>query len=102
MTRWKSGGDGSDPQTEDAMESNFCNRSDADFKWNVCSFLLKQNESYGYIAGIRQIFRLAMAFSVMILVCYMDYSWIGKHARLFGRQLSVVYGSDETFFCPSD
>ena len=26
--------------------------------------------------------RLAMAFSVMILVCYMDYSWIGKHARL--------------------
>ena len=46
------------------------------------AFFLKQNESYGYIAGIRQIFRLAMAFSVMILVCYMDYSWIGKHARL--------------------
>lgn len=41
------------------------------------AFFLKQNESYGYIAGIRQIFRLAMAFSVMILVCYMDYSWIG-------------------------
>ena len=34
-------GDGSDPQTEDAMESNFCNRSDADFKWNVCSFLFE-------------------------------------------------------------
>lgn len=46
------------------------------------AFFLKQNESYGYIAGIRQIFRLAMAFPVMILVCYMDYSWIGKHARL--------------------
>lgn len=46
------------------------------------AFFLKQNESYGYIAGIRQIFWLAMAFPVMILVCYMDYSWIGKHARL--------------------
>ena len=22
--------------------------------------------------------------------------------KAFGRQLSVVYGSDETFFCPSD
>lgn len=34
-------GDGSDPQTEDAMEGNFCNRSDADFKRNVCSFLFE-------------------------------------------------------------
>ena len=47
------------------------------------AFFLKQSESYGYVAGIRQIFRIAMAFPVMILVCYMDYSWIGKHARLF-------------------
>ena len=58
------------------------------------AFFLKQNESYGYIAGIRQIFRLAMAFSVMILVCYMDYSWIGKHARLLaGSYLSITIGS---------
>ena len=28
-------------ETEDAMESNFCNRSDADFKWNICSFLFE-------------------------------------------------------------
>lgn len=47
------------------------------------AFFLKQSESYGYVAGIRQIFRIAMAFPVMILVCYMDYSLIGKHARLF-------------------
>ena len=45
------------------------------------AFFLKQSESYGYVAGIRQIFRIAMAFPVMILVCYMDYSWIGKHAK---------------------
>ena len=25
----------------DPVESNFCNRSDADFKWNVCSFLFE-------------------------------------------------------------
>ena len=46
------------------------------------AFFLQQNENYGYVAGIRQIFRIAIAFPVMIIVCYMDYSWIGKHARL--------------------
>ena len=46
------------------------------------AFFLQQNENYGYVAGIRQIFRIAIAFPVMIMVCYMDYSWIGKHARL--------------------
>ncbi len=46
------------------------------------AFFLQQNENYGYVAGIRQIFRIAIAFLVMIIVCYMDYSWIGKHARL--------------------
>ncbi len=66
------------------------------------AFFLKQSESYGYVAGIRQIFRIAMAFSVMILVCYMDYSWIGKHARLLAGGYLSVYGSDETFFCSSD
>lgn len=46
------------------------------------AFFLQQNENYGYVVGIRQIFRIAIAFPVMIIVCYMDYSWIGKHARL--------------------
>ena len=46
------------------------------------AFFLQQNENYGYVAGIRQIFRIAIAFPVMIMVCYMDYSWIGKRARL--------------------
>ena len=41
------------------------------------AFFLKQNESYGL--------------------------QLDREARkAFGRQLSVVYGSDETFFCPSD
>ena len=66
------------------------------------AFFLKQNESYGYIAGIRQIFRLAMAFSVMILVCYMDYSWIGKHARLLAGSYLLFMVLMRHFFCPSD
>lgn len=65
------------------------------------AFFLKQNESYGYIAGIRQIFRLAMAFGYDPGVLYG--LQLDREARkAFGRQLSVVYGSDETFFCPSD
>ena len=62
------------------------------------AFFLKQNESYGYIAGIRQIFRLAMAFPVMILVCYMDYSWIGKHARLLAGSYLLLMVLMRHFF----
>lgn len=66
------------------------------------AFFLKQNESYGYIAGIRQIFRLAMAFSVMIPGVLYGLQLDREARKAFGRQLSVAYGSDETFFCPSD
>ena len=62
------------------------------------AFFLKQNESYGYIAGIRQMFRLAMAFPVMILVCYMDYSWIGKHARLLAGSYLLLMVLMRHFF----
>ena len=49
------------------------------------AFFLKQNESFGYDPGVLYGLQL------------------DREARkAFGRQLSVVYGSDETFFCPSD
>ena len=82
------------------MEVIFVICSDADFSGMFAVFFLKQNEVMDISQESGRYSGLRWHFSVMILVCYMDYSWIGKHARLFGRQLSVVYGSDETFFLP--
>ena len=63
------------------------------------AFFLKQNESYGYIAGDIPACDGIFGYDPGVLYGLQ----LDREARkAFGRQLSVVYGSDETFFCPSD